>query len=268
VTSGRDGLGLLATNDASLTAEKVQFRRFTPPSTWGAPVTVADDAGLEPTVSQDGAGGMYATFVNNDHGLQLAYSSDAGSKWSGPVTLFGIKNDSAPGSAASAVNSGGQGWAVCAFQGTESAQPFAAADALPPEVSHLKLKPASFKGLSSGGSIVKKATKHKTSTVTHSDSQAAKTTFNVIELEKGYKLGHGACKALPKQGHGPKHAHHCTRDVSKGSFSHRDSAGSNSFDFSGRVRGHRLSRGSYEVEATPKLGALTGKTVSAKFKIV
>jgi hypothetical protein len=267
VTSGPDGLGVLATNDASLSAEKVQFRRFTAPSAWGAPVTVADDAGLEPTVSQDGAGGMYATFVNNDHGLQLAYSSDGGSKWSGPVTLFGIKNDAAPGSAASAVSSTGQGWAVYAFQGTEYAQPFVAADALPPEVSHLKLKPASFKGLSSGGSIVKKAIRHKTSTVSYSDTQAAKTTFKVIQLEHGYKLGHGACKALPPHGHAPAHAHHCTRDVSKGSFSHQDSAGPNSFDFSGRVRGHRLSPGSYEVEAAPKLGALTGKTVSAKFEI-
>ncbi len=269
VTSGPDGLGLLATNDASLSAEKVQFRRFTPPSTWGAAVTVAHDAGLEPTVSQNGAGGMYATFVNNDHGLQLAYSSDAGNRWSGPATLFGIKSGSAPDSAASAVNPEGQGWAVYAFQGTEYAQPFVAADALPPKIIHLRLKPASFTGLSSGRSIVKKATKHKTSKVTYFDSQAAKTTFKVIKLERGYKKHkHGACKALPKDGLRPKHSHRCTRDVAKGSFSHQDSAGSNRFDFSGRVRGHRLSRGSYEVKATPKLGALTGKTVSAKFKIV
>lgn len=89
----------------------------------------------------------------------------------------------------------------------------------------------------------------------------------MIELEQGYKLAHGACKALPKHGPVPKHAHHCTRDVSKGSFSHQDSAGSNSFNFSGRVGGHRLSLGNYEVKATPKLGALTGKTVSAKFKV-
>ena len=267
VTSGRDGLGVLATNDADLSAEKVQFRRFTPPSTWGAPVTVANNAGLEPTVSQDGVGGMYAIFVNNDHGLQLAYSSDGGSAWSGPVTLFGIKNDAAPGSVASAVSSEGQGWAVYAFQGTEYAQPFVAADALPPEVSHLMLKPALFKGLSSGGSIVKKATKDETSTVTYSDTQAARTRFEVFELEQGYRVKHGACKPLPKHGPTPKHAHHCTRDVSKGSFSHRDSAGSNSFDFSGRVGGHQLSTGSYELEATPKLGILTGKTVSAKFDI-
>src|SRR5579863_9626347 len=133
---------------------------------------------------------MYATFVNNDQGLQLAYSSDGGSKWSGPVTLFGIKNDAAPGSVASAVNGAGQGWAVYAYQGTEYAQPFVAADALPPKLSNLKLKPASFKGLSKGGSIVKKPIKYKTSKVAYSDTQAAKTTFKVYELEHGYRLPH------------------------------------------------------------------------------
>jgi hypothetical protein len=267
VTSGPDGLGLLATNDASLSAETVQFRRFTPPSTWSKPVTVAHDAGLEPSLSQDGNGGMYATFVNNDHGLQLAYSSDGGSKWSGPVTLFGIKSDTAPSSIASAVGSNGQGWAVYAFQGKEYAQPFVAADALPPTISHLTLKPTSFRGLSSGGSVAAKATKGKTSKVSYEDSQAAKTTFEVIELEHGYKIGSGPCKALPTDGHAPAHSHRCTRDVPKGSFSHQDAVGPNSFDFSGRVRGHRLSPGSYELKATPKFETLTGKTVSAKFTI-
>jgi hypothetical protein len=33
------------------------------------------------------------------------------------------------------------------------------------------------------------------------------------------------------------------------------------------VGGHRLSLGSYQVQATPKLGALTAKTVKAGFKI-
>jgi hypothetical protein len=267
VTSGPSGLGLLATNDANLSAETVQFRSFTPPSTWGKPVTVANDAGLEPTLSQDGAGGMYATFVNNDHGLQLAYSSDAGSEWSGPVTLFPIAADSAPDSIASAVGANGQGWAVYSFQGIEYAQPFDAADTLPPAISHLELKPGTFAGLSSGGSIATKATKHKTSTVTYLDTQAAKTTFEVVELEKGYESSHHVCKALPKHGHLPAHAHHCTRDVSKGSFSHQDSVGPNSFVFSGRVRGHRLSPANYELEATPKLGTMTGKEVAAKFRI-
>ena len=267
VTSGPAGLGLLATNDTTLSAQKLQFRRFTPPAKWSAPFTVTDNVGLEPTVSQDSHGGMYATFLNNDHGVQLAYSSNAGSNWSGPVTLFGIKDETSPDSLASAVNGEGQGWAVYAFQGTEYAQPFVKTDAGPPEDSHLKLKPATFKGSSSGGSIVKKAKSHDTSTVTYFDTAAAKTTFKVIELKKGYKVGHGACKAPPKHGHAPKHSHPCTRDVSKGSFSHQDSAGSNSFVFSGRVSGHRLSRGSYELKATPKLGTLTGKTVSAKFKI-
>jgi hypothetical protein len=267
VTSGADGLGLLATNDASLSAEKVQFRRFTPPSTWSKPVTVAHDAGLEPSLSQDGAGGMYATFVNNDHGLQLAYSGDTGSEWSGPVTLFGIKSDTAPTSIASAVGGNGQGWAVYSFQGTEYAQPFVAADTFPPVISHLTLRPTSFTGLSSGASIAAKATKGKTSTVSYHDTQAARTTFEVIEFEKGYKVGSGPCKALPKHGHAPAHSHSCTRDVPKGSFSHQDTIGPNTFDFSGRIGGHRLPPGSYELEATPKFQTLTGKAVAAKFTI-
>jgi hypothetical protein len=142
-----------------------------------------------------------------------------------------------------------------------------AADALPPEITHLILKPDSFKGLSSGGSIVKKTTKDETSAVTYSDSKAARTKFRVFKLEQGYKIGKGPCKPLPTPGSAPKHSHPCTRDVFKGSFSRDDSVGSNSFDFSGRVGGHQLSAGSYELDATPKLGILTGKTVPAKFEI-
>ena len=73
VTSGPAGLGLLATNDTTLSAQKLQFRRFTPPAKWSDPFTVTDNVGLDPTVSQDShTGGMYATFLNNDHGVQLA----------------------------------------------------------------------------------------------------------------------------------------------------------------------------------------------------
>jgi len=47
------------------------------------------------------------------------------------------------------------------------------------------------------GRSSKKAIKYKTSKVTYSDTQAAKTTFKVFELEHGYKTSaHGACKAL------------------------------------------------------------------------
>ncbi len=267
VTSGPSGLGLLDTNDASLSDQFAQFRKFTPPSTWGAPVTVIKAPAQQPTVSQDGSGGVFATFVN-DSGVQLMYSANGGRGWSGPGKLFPQKNDAVPDALGSAVGVSGQGWAVYSFGGIEYAQPFDAADALPPSISHLKLSPDRFKSGSTGGSIVTKLKKHRGTKVSYDDTQAAKTTFKVLEFKKGYKVGHGACKALPKHGHTPKHSHPCTRDVSKGSFSHQDSIGLNKFDFSGRAGGHRLGGGSYELKATPKFGALTGKTVSAKFKIV
>lgn len=266
LTSGPNGLGLLDTDDASLTDEFAQFRTFTPPSTWGAPVKVINQPAEQPTVSQDPDGAMYATFVN-DNGVQLMYSRDGGRSWSGPGKLFPPRNDAVPDSLASGVGSNGQGWAVYAFGGVEYAQPFAAADALPPAISHLRLSRDRFRSEASGGSIVTKLKSHSGTKIGYEDSDGAKTTFKVIELETGYKLGAGRCRPLPPSGKGPKHSRACTRDVSKGSFSHQDTIGPNTFDFSGRVRGDALPIGHYEVKVTPKLGALTGNTVSAKFTI-
>jgi hypothetical protein len=264
VTSGPAGLGLLDTDDASLSAEFAQFRQFHPPATWGAPSTVIKEPAEQPTLSQDGHGAMYATFVN-DNGVQLMYSSDGGSKWSGPAKLFPPKNDSVPDAIASGVGTGGQGWAVYAFGGVEYAQPFSKNDALPPAISHLKVRPGKFKPESSGGSIVSKLKKHRGAKISYADTQAAKTTFQVIERTRGYRLGHGACKALPSKGHPPKHSHRCARSVSIGSFSHQDVVGANSFDFSGRVKGRKLRNGNYRLKATPKFGGLTGKTASTGF---
>lgn len=270
VTSGASGLGLLSTNDASLTAERVQYQRFTPPSGWSAPVRVAAEAGLEPTVSQDGGGGLYATWLGG--GVRLAYSGDGGSSWSGPVTLFGISNGTAPDSVNSAVGSGGQGWAVYAFDGTEYAQPFSRNDALAPVDSHLRLRPKKFTPQSNGNPIVGKSKKHHGTTVGYTDSKAAKTTFRVYLLVPGYKSGKGGCKALGAHQHRPKHSHRCTATQYEGKFSHQDAAGPNSFRFSGRVRLsgelHTLAAGPYELQATPVLPPLTGKPVTVRFTIV
>ena len=186
LTSGRSGLGLLYTNDASTTT---QFRRFTAPATFDSAVTVAHGAALQPSLTQDGAGGLYATWLTNGVGLRLAYSQNGGSSWSGPVTLSGSNGLD---SVASATGVSGQGWAVFASGGTEYAQPFVAADALPPEDSHLKLHPKSF------------SPSNKTK-VSYFDTKAAKTEFKVVQIRKGRK---------------PK---------TIGTFSHNDHVGKNSF---------------------------------------
>jgi len=48
---------------------------------------------------------------------------------------------------------------------------------------------------------------------------------------------------------------------------HADTAGSNSFTFSGRLAGRPLANGGYELQGAPKLATLTGKTVTTAFTI-
>jgi hypothetical protein len=78
---------VLETNVKDLSHQLVQYRRFTPPSTFGTAVTIASSARLEPSLSQDGSGGVYATWLDNGGGVNLAYSSSHGASWDGPVTI-------------------------------------------------------------------------------------------------------------------------------------------------------------------------------------
>jgi hypothetical protein len=80
------------------------------------------------SLSQDGSGGIYATWLSSGS-LQLAYSSSRGASWTGPVAL--ASDASLP---ASAVNSSGQGWAVYAAGGTEFARSFSSLLPPPPVV--------------------------------------------------------------------------------------------------------------------------------------
>jgi hypothetical protein len=105
--------------------------------------------------------------------------------------------------------------------------------------------------------------------VTYIDNDAAATTFTVTGSFKGYrKHGKGACRALPKSRHIPKHGKRCTRVVREGSFTHTDVAGANRFHFSGRMRGHGLPKGSYKLTAVPRYHSLTGHAVTVTFKVV
>jgi hypothetical protein len=130
VGGGPSGLGLLETNDTTLGDYTVQYRRFTPPSTFGAPVVIASGSSGDGSLSQDGAGGIYATW--DDDGLILGYSSTGGASWH----VQSLVNVAASvGGLASSVNASGQGWAAYSTaSGTEYAQPFDKADALPPPV--------------------------------------------------------------------------------------------------------------------------------------
>ncbi|HXW80875.1 MAG TPA: VWD domain-containing protein [Acidimicrobiales bacterium] len=124
VGGGPSGLGLLETNESSGTL--VQYRHFSPSSGFGPAVTLAtNEVGGDGTLSQDSAGDIFATWLDNSTGVDLAYSSDGGAIWSKPRILFSNGSDpSGIKSLATAVGPSGQGWAVYAVGEHEYAQKF------------------------------------------------------------------------------------------------------------------------------------------------
>jgi hypothetical protein len=98
----------------------------------------------------------------------------------------------------------------------------------PPALSGLKLKPSAW------------SFKHPGTKLSYTDSEAATTTFVVERRSGGKKLA---------------------------TFKHTDVAGHNSFRFSGRAHGRKLAAGSYKIIATPRAGALAGKSRTAKLRV-
>jgi FG-GAP-like repeat/FG-GAP repeat len=145
--------------------------------------------------------------------------------------------------------------------------------AVAPRDSALKLSHSSFAPLSHGASIAAAKAKGKQSPrgtrVSYSDTLRATSTFTIVRLQRGYRTGgKGACKAPPAHGKPPGRSASCTRSTKVGGFTRADVAGPNSFTFSGRVDGKPLAGGGYALQVTPKLAALAGKTLSARFTIV
>ncbi len=128
-------------------------------------------------------------------------------------------------------------------------------------VSKLKIGPRTFRAASRGASIARTP---KTGTdVSYRDTQAAVTTFTVLQPRRGIRSGHRCVKA--KRG---KRGRRCTRLVAVGSFTHRDVVGANSFHFTGRVRHRKLKPGSYRLQAVPRIRGRNGRKISAGFRIV
>ncbi len=132
-----------------------------------------------------------------------------------------------------------------------------------PKDSGLELRPGSFKPQPAG-----KSHRGKGTTITYSDTQAATTKLTVVRQGPAYRIGKkGACRLLSAGHKRPKHAKACTAAKIIGTFTHADKAGANRIAFTGRLGGRALAAGSYLLEAAPKLGSLTGKTVSARFTV-
>lgn len=135
LAGGPSGFGLVEDND--LTGSVVYHRFDQTTMKFDTPqVTIAGNAFEEdPAVSQDASGGIYTTFLLGGPGgpIDLAYSADGGSTWTGPATL-NPNTDLGAGEVTSSVNATGQGWAAWVNNGSVYAQPFVASDAIPPAV--------------------------------------------------------------------------------------------------------------------------------------
>ena len=135
VGGGPSGFGILEDNELKGTVIYHRFDAATGKFDT-APVTVSAAHGeLDPAVSQDGLGGVYATYLSGGDGgpVALSYSADGGTSWSGPVSLDG-DGDGGIGDLTSNVSSTGKGWAAWSDNGSIFAQSFAATDAIVPAV--------------------------------------------------------------------------------------------------------------------------------------
>lgn len=126
VGGGPSGFGVL---EADETHGRTVYQPFDPTTkSFGAMTTVANQGELDPSVSQDATGGIYATYEYDGSGgpVALSYSADGGKTWSGPAQLDAFNGEA---NITSAVNGAGQGWVTWVNNGSVLAQPFTAGDA-------------------------------------------------------------------------------------------------------------------------------------------
>lgn len=129
VGGGPSGFGVLEFNETS--GETVYHRFDAATDRFDTPeVAIVAEPEQQPAVSQDGSGGVYATFLGGGSGgpISLAYSSNGGTTWTGPATL-NPNSDGGAGSLTSSVGPSGQGWAAWTDNGSVYAQQFDASNA-------------------------------------------------------------------------------------------------------------------------------------------
>jgi hypothetical protein len=142
-----------------------------------------------------------------------------------------------------------------------------------PAVTGLKVSPATFAAARSGASIAaatrsraKPSRAKSGTTISYTDSAAARTTFTVLHTVAGVRRGK-RCVSPPKHRTGGRKLHTCKRTVAAGHFAHTDIPGANHFHFTGRLGRHALRAGRYTVSAVPQAGRLSGRPATARFRI-
>ncbi|WP_028057431.1 choice-of-anchor Q domain-containing protein [Candidatus Solirubrobacter pratensis] len=131
------------------------------------------------------------------------------------------------------------------------------ADVTAPVLSRLTASPSRFRPAPAGKAVRKRGT-----TLRFSLTEAANVKLAIVRIVAGRKSG-GRCRA---HGSGPR----CTTSKQLGTLAVSGKAGANALAFTGRVRGHALPAGAYQVVATAgdAAGNVTAHAIRAGFKVV
>jgi hypothetical protein len=125
----------------------------------------------------------------------------------------------------------------------------------PPVISVLKISPKAF--------TARKLRSHKVvPTISYNDSEVATSFFTLLVSQSGVAKKGGRCQLGAKAKKGSKICHVW---ISRAGFRHDDTAGANSLALPA-TRG-ALAKGSYELQATPIAGGVSGNTLTITFKI-
>ena len=132
VAGGPSGFGVLEADELHGSTIYRAFDQATDTFPVGR-VTLSHRLEQSPSLSQDAAGGIYATFLDGDSigPIALAFSATGGVSWAGP-TPINRNRDHGASHLTSAVGPTGQGWAAWLDNGAVYAQQFVASDALVP----------------------------------------------------------------------------------------------------------------------------------------
>jgi hypothetical protein len=128
-----------------------------------------------------------------------------------------------------------------------------------PVVSAFKLAPSEFVAARRGGPTGGT----QGTTVTYRTSVAARTVFTVLAGRSGIRNSEGRCVKRRSGRRGRS----CTRYVSIGTFTRSSVAGFNTFVFSGRLNGRKLSSGKYRLQAVARTDAGSSSVVTVNFRI-
>jgi hypothetical protein len=142
-----------------------------------------------------------------------------------------------------------------------------------PSITLLNLRPSAFRAaprgptaLAAKAGAAKAKRKPSGTLISYRDTQAAHTTFTVVQSQPGVRSG---ARCIPPPKHPRRGAKRCRRVVTLGSFGHTDVVGFNRLRFSGRLHGRKLKPGFYLLRAEARNSAgLRSLRLAREFRII